>query len=139
MVLVDGGILNVIPANVLVEQGANVVVAVDVSSKIRFEFRGNRPDTPTRQMKVPSTAQTAIRVRTVQDRNIRSLGTTAADLVIEPDVSTVDVSDFQHAPRIAGYGRSAAQQAMPELRKILHRVDSQLFPLPANDNIRVAS
>jgi NTE family protein len=138
MALVDGGILNVVPANVLVEQGANVVVAVDVSAKIQFEFCGNRPDTPTRKMKVPSTAQSAIRVRTVQDRNIRALGTTAADMVIEPDVSTVDVSDFQHAPQIAEYGRLAAEQAIPELRRILHRIDSQLFPLQPNENIRVA-
>jgi NTE family protein len=138
MALVDGGVLNVVPANVLVEQGANVVVAVDVAAKIRFEFQGNRPDTPTKKMKIPSTAQTAIRVRTVQDRNIRSLGTTAADLVIEPDVSTVDVSDFQHAPKIAVLGRSAAEQAMPELRRILNRVDPQLFPIPANDDVRAA-
>jgi predicted acylesterase/phospholipase RssA len=138
MVLVDGGVLNVVPANVLVEQDANVVVAVDVSAKIGFEFRGNRPNTPTKQMKVPSTAQTAIRVRTVQDRNIRSLGTGAADLVIEPDVSEVEVSDFQHAPEIAAFGRSAAEQAMPKLWRILHQVDPQLFPLQTNNCIRIA-
>jgi predicted acylesterase/phospholipase RssA len=139
MALVDGGILNVVPANVLVEQHANVVLAVDVSAKIQFEFRGNRPDTPTEKMSIPNSAQTAARVRTVQDRNIRALGTGAADLVIEPDVSKVELSDFQHAPRIAALGRSAAEQAMPRLRQILHQVDPQLFPIQTGDFIRIAS
>jgi predicted acylesterase/phospholipase RssA len=138
-VLVDGGVLNVVPANVLVEQDANVVVAVDVSAKIRFEFRGNRPDTPTEQMRIPSSAQTAARVRTVQDRNIRSLGTGAADLVIEPDVSSVEISDFKRAPEIAALGQSAAEQAMPRLRQILHQVDPQLFPIQIDNCIRIAN
>jgi len=138
MALVDGGVLNVLPANVLLEQDANVVVAVDVAAKIRFEFGGNRADTPTKQMKIPSTTQTAIRVRSVQDRNIRALGTGAADLVIEPDVSKVELSDFQHAAEIAAFGRAAAQQAMPKMWKILHELDPQLFPCQTNTDIRIA-
>ena len=127
--LVDGGILNVVPADVLADQGANVVIAVDVSARIRFEFAGNKPNTPTEQMKVPSTAQSFIRMRTVQDRNIRSIGGSAADLVIEPDVSTVELSDFQNAPKIAVLGRTATEAAIPQLRKILHNIDAELFPL----------
>ena len=44
--LVDGGILNVLPADVLVSQDANIVIAVDVSTSLLPEFAGNRPDTP---------------------------------------------------------------------------------------------
>ena len=126
-VLVDGGVLNVVPAGVLVQEGATVVIAVDVASRIRFEFAGNRSDTPTSEMRVPNAAQTAIRVRTVQDRNLRSVSTKSADLVIEPDVSTVLLSDFQRAPAIAELGRAAAEEAMPELRTVLQQVDPQLF------------
>jgi predicted acylesterase/phospholipase RssA/CRP-like cAMP-binding protein len=128
MVLVDGGVLNVVPANVLVERGATVVIAVDVSARIRFEFVGNSPGTPTSEMKVPNATQTAIRVRTVQDRNIRSLGTRAADLVIEPDVSGVELSDFQHASQIAKLGRAATEEALPELKSLLNSADPDLFP-----------
>ena len=128
MVLVDGGVLNVVPANVLVERGATVVIAVDVSARIRFEFAGNSPGTPTSEMKVPNATQTAIRVRTVQDRNIRSLGTRAADLVIEPDVSSVELSDFQHASQIAKLGRAATEEVLPELKSLLNSADPDLFP-----------
>ena len=129
MALVDGGILNVVPADVLVTQDANIVIASDVAARIRFEFAGNRPDTPTENMKIPTSAQTAIRMRTVQDRNLRSVGGSSADIIIEPDVSQVLLTDFKRAHKIAKLGRAAAEAALPNIRHILNRVDAQLFPL----------
>ena len=126
--LVDGGVLDVVPADVVVNQGANVVISSDVSAKIAFEFYGNRPDTPTAEMKRPSGTASLIRMRTVQDRNIRSIGGGAADIVIEPDVSTVELTDFKHADRTAKLGRAAAEAALPELKRVLHEMDPQLFP-----------
>jgi predicted acylesterase/phospholipase RssA len=128
MALIDGGILNVVPADVLVSQGSNIVVAVDVSASILGEFAGNRPDTPTAEMKIPTTAQTLSRVRLVQDRNIRSIGENAADLVIEPEVAEVDLADFQHAAEIAALGENATKASLAQLRNILHQMDPQLFP-----------
>ena len=125
--LVDGGVLNVVPANVLVNQGANFVIASDVAASIPFEFGGNRPETPTEEMKVPGGVSALVRMRTVQDRNIRSIGGSAADIVIEPDVSGVELSDFKSAPRIATLGRDVTEKALPELRRILHEMDPQLF------------
>ena len=128
-VLVDGGVLNVVPANVLVSQGANVVIASDVASKIMFEFGGNCPSTPTERMKVPSRRAAMVRTRAVQDRNIRSIGGEAADLVIEPDVSHVQITDFKNAARIAQLGEVAAKEVMPQIKQALHEMDAQLFPL----------
>ena len=127
--LVDGGVLNVVPANVVVDQGANLVISSDVSSKIRFEFNGNTPDTPTKKMKAPSGTAALIRMRTVQDRNIRNLGGGAADIVIEPDVSAVELADFKNAKKIAKLGRDAAEEALPELKRILHEMDPELYKL----------
>ncbi len=127
--LVDGGVLDVVPADVVVNQGANLVISSDVSAKISFEFYGNRPDTPTEKMKRPSGTASLIRMRTVQDRNIRAMGGSAADIVIEPDVSTVELTDFKNADKIARLGRTAAEEALPELKRILHEMDAPLFPL----------
>lgn len=127
--LVDGGVLNVVPADVMVNQGANFVISSDVSSKIRFEFCGNTPDTPTKKMKVPSGSAALIRMRTVQDRNIRNLGGSAADIVIEPDVSAIEMTDFENAKKIAKLGRDAAEKALPELKRILHEMDPQLYKI----------
>ena len=128
MTLVDGGVLNVVPADVLVNQGANIVISSDVAARIRFEFAGNRPETPIAEMKVPSSVQTLVRMRTVQDRNIRSMGGSTADIIIEPDVSQVSLTDFKRAPKIAEFGREAAEAALPEIQRVLNRVDPQLFP-----------
>ena len=99
--LVDGGILNNVPADVLVNQGATFIVAVDVSAKIGHSFVGNTPETPTEEMNIPNMFQTLGRVRAAQDRNIRKMGAGDADLTIEPDVSAFQLTDFQNASAIA--------------------------------------
>ena len=43
MALVDGGVLNNLPADVLAENGDDFVVGVDVSSHVCSEFAGNHP------------------------------------------------------------------------------------------------
>ena len=53
----------------------------------------------------------------------------AADIVIEPDVSTVEITDFKNADKIAKLGRAAAEEALPELKQVLHEMDAALFPL----------
>jgi predicted acylesterase/phospholipase RssA len=44
--LVDGGLVNNIPADVLVRSGCNFVIAVSVTARLEPEFAHNRPDTP---------------------------------------------------------------------------------------------
>ncbi|MEM8668493.1 MAG: patatin-like phospholipase family protein [Planctomycetota bacterium] len=125
--LVDGGILDVVPADVLANQEENFIIASDVSSRISFEFAGNQSHTPTEKMKRAGGIAATIRSRTVQDRNIRKIGGSAADVVIEPDVSNVDLADFQHADTISELGRSAAAEAISEIKSELHQIDPQLF------------
>ncbi len=127
--LVDGGVLNVVPANVLTNQGANFVVSSDVSAKISFEFAGIQSGTAADKIKRPGGTAALIRMRTVQDRNIRAVGGYAADIVIEPDVSTVELTDFKNAGKIANLGYTAAEDALPEIRRVLHEMDPQLFPI----------
>lgn len=49
--LVDGGLINNIPADVLVSMGCNFVIAVSVTAKMEYEFARNRPDTPLERMR----------------------------------------------------------------------------------------
>ncbi|MGI9518965.1 MAG: patatin-like phospholipase family protein [Pirellulaceae bacterium] len=128
MALVDGGVLNVLPADVLVNHGCNFVIGVNVASRIKREFAGNRPDTPTEQMKTPGTMKTLLRLLDVLDRNMSAIGAAGADFTIEPDVSAVDPTAFQKTPEIAAAGHAAATASMPAVRTMLHRLDGQLFP-----------
>ena len=92
-------------------------------------------------MRTPSTLQTSIRVRTVQDRNLSSAGGRQADIVIEPDVSQVQLTDFRSAGETALLGQSAAAAALPQILQKLHTIDPDLFPSPdpsINEERRVA-
>ncbi|MEM1070214.1 MAG: patatin-like phospholipase family protein, partial [Planctomycetota bacterium] len=128
MALVDGGVFNVVPADVLVGQDSNVVIASNVAARIMKEFAGNKPGMSTDQMRVPSSYETAARVKTVQDRSLRAVGGRAADIVIEPDVSRVKLTDFKMAIDIAKLGLTSAQAALPAILRKLHAIDPQLFP-----------
>lgn len=128
MALVDGGILNNVPADVLVNKGASRIIAVDVAAKISQEFVGNHRETPTEQMQKPGMFQTLGRVRAVQDRNIRKMGAQAADVTIEPDVSSFQLTDFQQASAIAAQGAKATREALPQIRALLKELDPKLFP-----------
>jgi predicted acylesterase/phospholipase RssA len=128
MALVDGGILNNVPADVLVNQGATFIVAVDVAAKIGHSFVGNTPATPSKEMNIPSMFQTLGRVRAAQDRNIRKMGAADADLTIEPDVSSFQLTDFQNASAIAHQGVIATRKVLPQLRSFLKQLDPELFP-----------
>ncbi len=115
-VLVDGGVVNNLPAALLSERGAEFVLGVDASKEIPAHFAGNRSTTPLRQMKKPGRLETAYRVMEVSRRGIAELQMNQADLVIEPDTSAFDFADFTAARQIAEAGQAAAEKMMPQIR-----------------------
>jgi NTE family protein len=126
--LVDGGLINNVPANVLAARGCNFVIAVSVTAKMELEFAENRPDTPAGRMHRASTIQTLLRSFLVQSHSVNSLGVQTADFVIEPNVTRFDLSAFGRAAELAQAGEEATAAALPQLTAQLHRVDPQLFP-----------
>jgi predicted acylesterase/phospholipase RssA/CRP-like cAMP-binding protein len=129
--LVDGGLIDNVPADVLARRGCNYVIAVSVTAKMETEFVRNRPDTPTHQMRPASVIQTLLRSYLVQSVNINALGVEPADIVIEPDVTQFQLTEFTRTDELAAIGEQATLAAMDQIRKDLHRLDPQLFPLPA--------
>jgi predicted acylesterase/phospholipase RssA len=127
--LVDGGMLNVIPADVLVRSGCNYVIAVNVSQNVRPTFSGNSPDTPTEQMKVPNIFRVWSRLLDVQSRNLSQLGAASADFTISPEVAKVDIGAFEDTVNIAALGTAATEECLPDLKQQLHQIDPKLFPL----------
>ncbi len=128
--LVDGGLINNIPADVLVAGGCNFVIAVSVTGEMEVEFAGNRPDTPTEHMRPASTIQTILRSQLVQSRNLNALGVQPADIVIEPDVTGFELTAFTRTDELSAVGEQTTRQAMPQIRASLHRLDSRLFAAP---------
>ena len=127
--LVDGGLINNIPADVLVSRGCNFVIAVSVTAKMEAEFARNRPDTPPEQMRSASTIQTILRSFLVQSTNINAIGVQPADVVIEPDVTGFDLTEFTRTDELAAIGEKATQEAIPQIRELLNRLDGNMFGL----------
>ena len=125
--LVDGGLVNNIPADVLVRNGCNFVIAVSVTAKLEPEFARNRPDTPTSDMSSASILQTVMRSFMVQSVNMHSVGVGPADVVIEPDATGVDLSEFSRTRELAAIGNEAGLEANSKIRSLLAQLDDQLF------------
>ncbi len=126
--LVDGGLVNNIPADVLVKSGCNFVIAVSVTAELEAEFAKNRPDTPTSKMGAASALQTMLRSYLVQSVNMNSVGVRPADVVIEPAVAGVDLSEFSRTRELAALGEEAAAKVIPKIKSLLAQLDEQLFP-----------
>jgi predicted acylesterase/phospholipase RssA len=125
--LIDGGLVNNIPADVLVSMGCNFVIAVSVTAKMEEEFCNIRADRPSRPRKSPSILPTLLRSFQVQSYNLNAFGVQPADVVIEPDVTGIDLTEFMRAKELAAIGEAAALQQIPQIQNLLSRLDPQLF------------
>jgi len=130
--LIDGGLVNNIPADVLVSMGCNFVIAVSVTAKMEKQFCNVTPEEPTRPVTKPTVVQTILRSLLVQNYCLNSFGVQPADLVIEPDVTGFELTEFMRAKELAATGEAAALEQIPKIRQLLNRLDPKLFP-PVGD------
>ena len=125
--LIDGGLVNNIPANVLVSMGCNFVIAVSVTAKLEMSFCDIKPEKPSLSRKKPGIVPTIFRSLLVQNYNLNAFGVQPADVVIEPDVTGIDPSEFMRAKELAVIGEAAALEQVPKMHRLLNRLDPQLF------------
>ena len=119
MALVDGGVLNNLPADVLGERGVDLVVGVDVVSKLQARFAGNDPSTITERMHRPGAVESLLRVNEVHDHGRHSTRRNAVDLMISPETAPFEFADFGQVVPLAEVGEAAAVEAVPQLRQML--------------------
>jgi predicted acylesterase/phospholipase RssA/CRP-like cAMP-binding protein len=125
--LIDGGLVNNIPADVLVARGCNFVIAVSVSARMEKEFCAITPETRTSAGRKPTVVQTLLRSLLVQNHSLNAQGVQPADVVIETDVRGFELTAFTRAREMAAVGRDAGLAAVPRIRQLLARLDPHLF------------
>ncbi len=125
--LIDGGLVNNIPANVLVSMGCNFVIAVSVTAKLETSFCDIHPEKPTLSRTKPGLMPTILRSLLVQNYNLNAFGVQPADVVIEPDVTGIDPAEFMRAKELAVIGEATALDQIPKIQRLLNRIDPQLF------------
>ncbi len=115
MRLVDGAVLNPVPTQVVRDMGADVVVAVDLSSK------GDAPLNEGGSQ--PNVLQTVLRCVDIMtaDRAVRDC--LLADVVIRPRFDVTGWKSFDHADAYAEAGYQAASQMFNALQKLLPWLD----------------
>ena len=122
--MVDGGLLNNVPADVLVAKGCNFVIASTVTAKLEKQFEGIQSKLSGHFL---STIQVIMRQNMVQRYNMNSVGVQPADFVIAPDVTSFDISEFTRVDEMARIGETTTNANIAKLRKMLSRLDFQLF------------
>lgn len=105
---VDGGLVSPVPVRYARQMGADVVLAVDISSA---------PESN----KANDMLQVLLQTFTIMGKSINALELKEADVVIRPALGGVGSAAFSERRRSIEAGRAAMLQALPALRKALER------------------
>lgn len=115
---VDGGVIERVPLNAVKGLGADVIVGVDVG------YKGGEADTSNMNF-----YQQYNRCADIMQWEITKLRTGVADVMLSPDLSFVKGHfGTAEARRCVLEGRRAAEEALPEIRRLLK---PKLLQLPA--------
>jgi predicted acylesterase/phospholipase RssA/CRP-like cAMP-binding protein len=125
--VVDGGLLNNVPASALVAKGCNFVIASTVTAKLEKDFMGIRSKKSPRAGKFIATIQVILRQAMIQSYSMNAVGVMPADFVIEPDVTSFDISEFTRADEMAVIGERTTNESVHRLKGMLSKLDPHLF------------
>jgi NTE family protein len=117
--LVDGGTLNPVPADVVKSMGATFVIAVNVltdpNKRQHLGLTGN-----IKSRRAPGMMNTLIQSIYMMEYEIFRASILKADIMIEPDVSNIEVYQFHRGPEAIEAGYRAATEVIPEINRLLN-------------------
>lgn len=103
---VDGGLVSPVPVRYARQMGAELVIAVDISSGPEGNAAGD-------------TLQILQQTFTIMGKSINGLELRDADVVVRPALNGMGSSDFSARRRAIEAGRVAMRQRMPQLRTVI--------------------
>jgi NTE family protein len=104
--VVDGGLVSPVPVRYALQMGAEVVIAVDISSAPE----GNPSADPL---------QILLQTFAIMGKSINTWELKEADIVVRPPLRGMSSADFAGKRRAIDAGRTAMQAALPQLRAAL--------------------
>ncbi len=125
--LVDGGLLNNVPADILVSQGCNFVIASTVTAKLERDFMEIRKRGYPKRSLFFNSLKVIMRQALVQSYSMNAIGVSPADYVVAPDVTQFDISEFTRADEMATIGYQTMDAGAEELKQQLQLLDAKLF------------
>jgi len=109
MLLVDGGVVNILPTNILRRMGADFVIGVDVNTRATISPEPKNVFQVILQSWDVVTRQGAERAR--KD----------ADLVIYPEIGDISKVDLKRARELLRTGYQATKEVIPQLKREIKR------------------
>jgi NTE family protein len=107
--LVDGGLVNNLPADIARQMNVDVLIVVDVSFPLAGREELTSPLAITNQA-----AAIMVRNRTLEQRdNLRP-----DDIIIDPQLGTMSSADFSRVPRALAAGEAAARSVSDRLKAL---------------------
>jgi NTE family protein len=118
--LVDGGILNPVPADVARSMGATFTIAVNVLNDPR-KRRQSGIIGKHEPGKAPGIMNTLVQSIYIMEYEITRSSILKADIIIEPDVSNIEPYAFYRGQEAIAAGYRAAAAVIPEIKRMLAR------------------
>jgi NTE family protein len=107
--LVDGGLMDNVPIDVVRAMGTDRLIVVDVGSPLAEESQLSNPVALLNQMVSALMAEKT-------DRQLKDLSD--EDILIRPALGKLGAGEFNRAPEAIAIGRAAAEAALPRLRAL---------------------
>ncbi|PTM59110.1 patatin-like phospholipase family protein [Desmospora activa] len=104
--LVDGGVIDRIPIQVLKQMGADVIIAVDVV-----------PDSP--QVRIDTYFDVIAQTLSVMEREILNHRSVAANVLIHPDLEEISPTAFTDVDECIRRGEEAARAQLDSIRNLI--------------------
>ena len=118
--LVDGGLTNPVPADVLRDMGAKFVIAVNViaePAKSKHAVLQDKGETA----EIPNIFNILLQSFYIMQYEIIRQRMLKADVVICPDVGHIEPYEFHRGEEAISAGYEAAIKALPEIRKLINK------------------
>ena len=116
--LVDGGLVNPVPVSVVKRMGADFIIAVNVIPDIHDRVRRVGGEGMA-NFKEPNIINIVMQSMYIGTYLLVRSSLEGADVVIEPEMTGIGVGDFHRARECISQGELAAQNSIPEIKKLL--------------------
>jgi len=119
--LVDGGLTNPVPADILHDMGASLIVAVNVLVEPQESKHAASLSKEGGVPGLPNIFNALIQSIYIMEYEITKARTLKADVVITPDVSHIGAFEFHRGEEAILAGYAAARKALPKLHRLAGR------------------
>ncbi|MEA2167823.1 MAG: hypothetical protein QOF76_1123 [Solirubrobacteraceae bacterium] len=120
--LVDGGVIDNLPVEIMAEEAAGPVVAIDVTGAagqraitFRPRLRPLLTGITGSAIPLPRLSETIIRCMTLASKDTVAAACLHADVIITPKVAGIGLLDWQRLPEMREAGRAAARDVIDKL------------------------